>query len=190
MVKQAITFLAVCAFVATTCSCSQKEHWIPLFNGKNLDGWTPKIKGYPYGNNHNNTFIVEDSVLKVSYKAYDSFHNAFGHLFYKTPYSNYKFRMEYRFTGAQIAGGRPWAIRNSGIMIHCEDPKHMDLEQNFPVSIEVQLLYNKPHIGGGAVNTGDKWKSKENFPLKGGYISLQSESHPVEFKNIEILNLD
>ena len=258
MVKQAITFLAVCAFVAATCSCSQKEHWIPLFNGKNLDGWTPKIKGYPYGNNHNNTFIVEDSVLKVSYKAYDSFHNAFGHLFYKTPYSNYKFRMEYRFTGAQIAGGRPWAIRNSGIMIHCEDPKHMDLEQNFPVSIEVQLLggngvderatgnlctpgthvfyqdslvtehiinsssktyhgaqwvhveievrndsvikhfingkkvleYNKPHIGGGAVNTGDKWKSKENLPLKGGYISLQSESHPVEFKNIEILNLD
>ncbi|TBN02756.1 DUF1080 domain-containing protein [Hyunsoonleella flava] len=237
---------------------ANKEQWIKLFNGKNLEGWSPKIKGYALGDNYNNTFIVEDGILKVSYKAYDSFNNAFGHLFYKTPYSDYKFKMDYRFTGEQAPGGRAWALRNSGIMIHCEDPKGMELNQNFPVSIEVQLLggngvderatgnlctpgthvfykdslitehiiqsssktyhgdqwvhveievrndsiikhfingkevlrYSKPHIGGGAVNTGDKWLPKENQPLKGGYISLQSESHPVEFKNIELLVLD
>ncbi|MFS4482336.1 DUF1080 domain-containing protein [Hyunsoonleella sp. 2307UL5-6] len=260
MMRRNLILLFVFSFIlaSTVYSCKQNEQWIPLFNGKNLEGWTPKIKGYPFGENYNNTFIVEDEVLKVSYKAYDSFHNAFGHLFYKTPYSNYKFRMDYRFTGEQIAGGRPWALRNSGIMIHCENPKYMDLEQNFPVSIEVQLLggngvderstgnlctpgthvfykdslvtehiiksssktyhgeqwvhvdievrndsvikhfingekvleYTKPHIGGGAVNTGDKWKSKENQPLIGGYISLQSESHPVEFKTIELLILE
>lgn len=252
-------------FISYSCKQKQnevsfveKEQWIKLFNGKDLEGWTPKIKGYKYGDNHNNTFIVEEGILKVSYKAYDSFNNAFGHLFYKSPFSNYKLRMDYRFIGEQIAGGRPWAIRNSGIMIHCEDPKNMGLKQNFPVSIEVQLLggngiderstgnlctpgthvvykdslvtehiiksasktyhgdqwvhveievrndslikhfingkevlrYTKPHIGGKVDHNQEVWYSKANQPLKGGYISLQSESHPVEFKDIEIFNLD
>ena len=39
--------------------------WQPLFNGKNLDGWTPKIKGFELGDNHADTFRVEDGVLKV-----------------------------------------------------------------------------------------------------------------------------
>ncbi|PQV48342.1 uncharacterized protein DUF1080 [Jejuia pallidilutea] len=236
---------------------TKKETWIKLFNGKNLEGWTPKINGHKLGDNYKNTFIVEDDVLKVSYKNYDSFNNAFGHLFYKKPYSNYKFRMDYRFTGEQVLGGKPWAFKNSGVMIHCEDPKNMGLQQNFPVSIEVQLLggndtdarstgnlctpgthvfykdslvtehiiqsssktfhgeqwvnleievrndsiikhfingenvlsYTKPHIGGAVNYNQDIWKLKENQPLKGGYISLQSESHPIEFKNIELLEL-
>ncbi|HRZ82391.1 MAG TPA: DUF1080 domain-containing protein, partial [Candidatus Hydrogenedentes bacterium] len=36
--------------------------WVPLFNGKDLEGWTPKIKGYPLGENHGDTFRVEDGV--------------------------------------------------------------------------------------------------------------------------------
>ena len=42
--------------------------------------------------------------------------------------------------GKQIKGGPGWALRNSGIMLHCQDPKTMGLNQDFPVSIEVQLL--------------------------------------------------
>ena len=41
--------------------------WISLFNGKDLDGWTPKIKGYELGENYGDTFRVEDGVLKVAY---------------------------------------------------------------------------------------------------------------------------
>jgi Domain of Unknown Function (DUF1080) len=44
-----------------------EEGWIPLFNGKDLDGWKPKIKGYEAGENYGDTFRVEDGVLKVSY---------------------------------------------------------------------------------------------------------------------------
>jgi hypothetical protein len=47
------------------------------------------------------------------------------------------------------------------------------------------ISYNKPVIGGD-FNT---LKEKEGKPLKSGYISLQSESHPVEFKNIELMQL-
>jgi hypothetical protein len=46
--------------------------WIPLFNGKDLEGWTPKITGYEAGENYGDTFRVEDGVLKVSYDKYTS----------------------------------------------------------------------------------------------------------------------
>ena len=43
------------------------EKWIPMFNGKDLTGWTPKFTGSPAGENLLNTFRVEDGVLTVSY---------------------------------------------------------------------------------------------------------------------------
>ena len=133
-----------------TISCKEKpkeketievqENWQSLFNGKDLTDWIVKIKGYPLGKNPHHTFRVENGVIKVAYDGYDNFNNSFGHMFYKTPFSNYKFKMQYRFTGEQIEGGAGWAERNSGIMIHCQSPESISVNQNFPLSIEVQLL--------------------------------------------------
>ena len=33
------------------------------------------------------------------------------------------------------------------------------------------------------------WKSRANTPLKEGYIALQAESHPIDFRTVEVLNL-
>ena len=41
------------------------EDWIQLFNGRDLEGWIPKIRGYAAGDNFGNTFRVENGVLKV-----------------------------------------------------------------------------------------------------------------------------
>ena len=91
--------------------------WVPLFNGKNLDGWTPKITGYELGVNYADTFRVEDGVLKVRYDKYTGeFGGKFGHLFYKDKFSHYRLRVEYRFVGDQSKGGPGWATRNSGVM--------------------------------------------------------------------------
>ncbi len=261
-----------CSILAIlTISCKEKpetkkvetsketEKWVSLFNGKDLNDWTVKIKGHPAGDNYKNTFIVEDNCLKVNYDAYnDTFNSTFGHIYYNKAFSNYKLRLQYRFTGKQLSDGESWATANSGVMIHCEDPKNIGLDQNFPVSIEVQLLgglgtgerptanlctpgthvvidnkiatdhcfqsssktyhgdqwvkleievrndsiikhiindevvftYTKPQIGGSVDFNEEFWKSKEGIPLKKGYISLQSESHPIEFKTIEILELE
>ena len=111
-----------------------------LFNGKDLDGWTPKIKGYDAGENFGDTFRVEDGVLKVAYDKYPKFDGKFGHLFSETTYSNYRLRIEYRFVGDQCPGGPGWAFRNSGVMIHSQSPESMRKDQDFPVSIEVQFL--------------------------------------------------
>ena len=233
--------------------------WIQLFNGTNLDGWTPKITGYPLGSNYNHTFRVEDGLLKVSYDQYTNFTGQFGHLFWKQPLSNYVLRVEYRFVGKQTPGGPGWAFRNSGVMIHGEDPRDMELGQDFPSSIEVQLLGGsgsgkrttanlctpgthvvmdgkliKQHCTESTSKTyhGDQWVVAEieahgsklikhivegetvlSYPLPqlddgdghakkllqarggvaildGGSISLQAESHPVEFRKVELLMLN
>ena len=256
-----------CFFLFIGCKSSEKksesaavkENWVKLFNGKDLNDWIVKIKGHAVGENYKNTFIVENGILKVNYDAYTNFDDSFGHIFFNKPFSNYKLRMQYRFTGEQVKGGSGWATRNSGVMIHCENPKNMGLNQNFPVSLEVQLLgglsdgkerstgnlctpgthvtmnnvlitehcnnsnskthngdqwvnleievhndsiirhfingknvmtYEKPIIGGTVDYNEAVWKTREGTPLKSGYISLQSESHPTEFKNIEILVLE
>jgi hypothetical protein len=233
--------------------------WTSLFNGKDLTGWTPKFKGSALGENFLDTFRVEDGVIKVSYDHYKKFNGEFGHLFYKSPFSNYKLRVEYRFVGDQVQGGPGWGFRNSGAMIHCQPPETMGKDQEFPVSIEVQFLGGSgrgkrptanvcspgthivmdgklitQHCNESKSKTydGDQWVTVEaevhgngvirhfvngeqvieyekpqldssdpdgqklleqrhgERMLSGGYISLQAESHPIEFRKVEIMPLD
>jgi hypothetical protein len=117
------------------------QGWVPLFNGRNLDGWRPKITGYDAGVNFGDTFRVVGGVLKVAYDQYGgAFNGRFGHLFHKDTFSYYRLRVEYRFVGAQAPGGPDWAVRNSGVMLHGETPEAMTRDQEFPTSIEVQFL--------------------------------------------------
>jgi len=247
-----ISILLISLFIV---SCNnKKEDWIQLFNGKDLIGWEFKIKGSPLNENYKNTFRVEDGVMKVSYDEYEKFNAEYGHIFYKEPFSHYKLRIEYRFTGNQAEGGESWAFRNSGVMLHSQSPASMLIDQDFPVSIEGQflggdgvserptgnvctpgtnivmngelitqhctnstsktyhgdawvhaefvvlgdsiihhiiegdtvLIYTKPQIGG---DLPDGFPLEEGTLLKEGYICLQAESHPVEFRKVEILKL-
>lgn len=233
--------------------------WIQLFNGKNLDGWTPKIRYHEAGENFGNTFRVEDGLLKVRYDAYgDDFNERFGHLFYDRPFSHYRLRIEYRFVGEQCPGGPGWAVRNSGAMLHGEAPQTMAKNQDFPASIEVQLLggngtdprttanlctpgtnvvmdgrivYRHCTQSNSKTYHGDQWVTVEievrgnevikhivdgenvlsytqpelddrdaharelaekagTKMLSSGTISLQSESHPIDFRKVELLPLN
>lgn len=235
----------------------KNENWVQLFNGKDLDNWDIKITGFPLGMNYGNTFRVEDGLLKVRYDQYKNFDGHFGHIFYRKPYSHYRLRVEYRFVGQQCPGGASWAYKNSGIMIHGQSAESMDVNQDFPVSIEAQLLggdegevrptlnvctpgtnivfdgklYTEHcHLSTAKTYTGDQWVTAElevqgdsiirhiidgkvvleyskpqlderdvNYQkllppngdkmLRKGTISLQSESHPVDFRKVELLNL-
>lgn len=148
---------------------ADKSEWIQLFNGKNLDGWIPKIRYHELGENFGDTFRVEDGVLKVAYDQYEGpFKERFGHLFYKSKFSHYILRVEYRFTGDQIEGGPGWAIRNSGLMLHGEDPKGMAKDQDFPHSIEVQLLGGHP---------GQKVRPTLNLCTPGTNVMMDGKLH-------------
>ncbi|MEO6080750.1 MAG: DUF1080 domain-containing protein [Steroidobacteraceae bacterium] len=229
--------------------------WIQLFNGRDLSDWTPKFTKHDLGENFNNTFRVEDGLLKVRYDKWSMFNGEFGHLFYKEPFSYYLLAAEYRFVGEQVAGGPGWANRNNGLMLHSQHPKTMLKNQQFPDSLEVQLLgglgtgprttvnlctpgtnvvyqgklhtqhctnstsptfdgdqwvrvevlvhgselirhivggqtvleYSKPTIDGSSTDGGVKI---DGTPVTGGYITVQAETAPIDFRKVELLNLE
>lgn len=139
------SLIALLATVTVSSVCladspSPDRPWVPLFNGKNLDGWTPKFAKHPLGENYADTFVVEDGILKVDYSKYGKFDRQFGHLYTDLSYSHYILRMEYRFVGKMMPDAPHYVNLNSGVMIHSQPPQSMTLEQEFPASIEVQFL--------------------------------------------------
>ncbi|WP_246858990.1 DUF1080 domain-containing protein [Chitinophaga sp. XS-30] len=246
------------ALICGACSAQKtKKGWTQLFNGKDLKDWDIKITGHQLNDNNGNTFRVQNGNLAVSYENYKAFDEQYGHIFHKKKFSAYLLVMEYRFVGEQVAGGPGWAIRNSGAMIHSQSAASMGVNQDFPISIEVQLLggtgrgkrstanlctpgtnvvmndklitahcvdsksktydgeqwvtaevlvlgdsiikhivekdtvlvYEKPQIGGGNVSNADPALLQQGKLLSEGYISLQSESHPVEYRKVELFDL-
>ena len=141
-----IFYLLLIALVCQSCNNNDdkkeigKEDWESLFNGKDLTGWDIKIKDHPLNENYKNTFRIEDSMIRVDYSDYEKFDNQFGHLYSHKPYSFYKLKLQYRFVGDHLADAPEWADRNSGVMIHSQPAQSVNLNQNFPVSLEFQFL--------------------------------------------------
>jgi len=247
----ALAFIIGLVLFSTPSFAQKNMKWKQLFNEKDLNDWQIKIRHHELNENYANTFRVNEGQIQVRYDEYDAFNEQFGHLFYKEPYSSYLIGVEYRFVGDQVKGGPGWAYRNSGIMVHGQDPATMTKDQDFPNSIEVQLLGGngrdqrstanlctpgtqyvkdgkliKQHCTNSTSKTfhGDQWTRVEVLVIKdslivhyangeevmrytkpqldpingktegelltGGSISLQSESHPVDFRKVEIIDLE
>jgi len=57
------------------------------------------------------------------------------------------------------------------------------------VNGETVLQYEKPQYGGGNVAGHDPALKRDGEIITSGSISLQAESHPIEFRKVELLNL-
>jgi hypothetical protein len=51
------------------------------------------------------------------------------------------------------------------------------------------LQYSKPTMGGGVVNGYDSALWAPGKPLNSGFIALQSEGQPIDFRRVELKNL-
>jgi len=237
----------------TDWRAAPSQDWQELFNGRNLDGWVMKLANHDLGDNYRDTFRVENGLIRVMYDKYDEFGARFGHLFYKKKLSYYVVSVDYHFFGEQAKGGPSYARLNSGVMVHSQAPETILKDQDWPISVEAQLLagnrttmnvctpgteifmhgemvkahctnstskvypddawvtvqvevlgaekvrhiidgqtvleYEKPMIGGGVANRYDPKIKVDGTVLTEGYIALQAESQPVEFKNVKLLNL-
>lgn len=160
--------IAITGFVSCTTTEGQtaaEEDWTQLFNGENLDGWDIKVTGYDLNENYANTVLVEDGLMKVRYDDYESFDGQFTHIFYEEPFSYYRLQVEYRFVGDQAPNGPAWATRNNGIMFHSQSAESMERDQDFPDSIEYQLL------GGD----GENVRSNGNICTPGTHVVVDGE---------------
>lgn len=144
--------VAALACLIITPITADDSTWLPLFNGRDLTGWTIKIAKRPLGENFANTFRVEDGILKVSYDGYEKFDQQYGHLFTNVAYSRYILRMEYRFTGKMMPDAPSYVNLNSGVMLHAQSPQSMRPDQGFPASLEMQFLADE---GKGHRQTGN-----------------------------------
>lgn len=132
-------FLATMSLLLGAAPAPQPQ-WQPIFDGKSLDGWTPKITGRALGDDPLHMFIVKDGAIRVSYDGYKAFNGEFGHLFWKRPLKAFRIRFEYRLFGKSLPGIKVWQATNSGLMFHAQPPQTVRRDQDFPVSVEMQLL--------------------------------------------------
>jgi len=147
--------LVLTTFVSCTKQTTQQkaeEEWISLFNGKDLTGWTPKFQHHEVGDNYAHTFRVVDGSIRVNYDDYETFDNRFGHLFYKDPFSSFHLKFSYRFTSQHMKDAPDYIYRNSGIMFHSQAPETILKEQDWPISVEYQILADE---GKGPRPTGN-----------------------------------
>ncbi|HMP93999.1 MAG TPA: DUF1080 domain-containing protein, partial [Phnomibacter sp.] len=120
------------------------QQWQPLFNGKDLTNWIVKIHGHETGDNYAQTFRADSGMIRVRYDGYQEFKDRFGHLFYHIPYGYYKLRFEYRFAQPWRTDAPGYTQLNSGVMFHAQDPRTILKEQDWPISVEFQLLAGLP----------------------------------------------
>jgi len=110
----------------------------PLFNGRDLSGWTADVPEKDTNPSAPDSFIVRNGMLV-------SLGTPPGHLLTASAYRNYRLEVEYRFPG------KPG---NCGVLVHASTPRA--LYKMFPQSIEVQMMHE---------NAGDFWCIKENIEV-------------------------
>lgn len=152
-----VTLLIVGMFAFLPATIAQEKKTIPLFNGKNLDGWYTFVKSKGKGNDPDKVFSVEDGVIRVS-------GTEFGCITTNEEYENYSLEVEYN-VGEHSYGSRKGKAFDSGILIHSngKDGAYGDVWMK---SIEIQI------IEGG---TGDFYVVSEN---KDENFSLTSTIDP------------
>ena len=96
-------------------------------------------------------------------------------------------------------------MKGAMVRAHCTNSSSRIYGNDEWVAVEVEVLgserirhliggqtvlqYERPSIGGGVANGFDPAIKKDGTILERGYIGLQAESQPVEFRNVRLLNL-
>jgi hypothetical protein len=111
---------------------------IPLWNGRDLAGWTADVPARDADPGGPPSFVVRDGLLV-------SLGNPPGHLVTDRSYRDYRLEVEYRFPGK---GG------NCGVLVHASTPRA--LYKMFPRSIEVQMMSG---------DAGDFWVIREDIEV-------------------------
>jgi hypothetical protein len=110
-----------------------EDGWVSLFNGMNLDGWTPGPTGAAL-------FAADTAAGEPAIHVYptqaDQSNQAQATLRTNESYSSYVFHAEYKW-GTKRFGGRAQSDRDNGICFHIVSP--LPTNDQWPTSIEFQL---------------------------------------------------
>lgn len=115
---------------------TQNAESVPLFNGKNLDGWYTFLKNRGRDNDPNNVFTVQDGILHISGEE-------FGCITTNEEYENYKLLVEYKYDidndSAKTPSSEKGVARDGGLLLNStgEDGGYSGIWMH---SIEVNII--------------------------------------------------
>ncbi len=139
MARRCVLLVAIAAAFSILVLCSarayaQKEtgEVIKLFNGKDLSGLYPFVRGGKPGEDPEGVFTVKDGMIYIKGRPA-------GYLMTEKEYENYRVVIEYKWVVDEKGRGGG----NSGLLVHCQPP-----DKVWPKSLECQMMYK---------NEGDFW---------------------------------
>jgi hypothetical protein len=189
------------------------QGWVPLFNGKNFDGWRFHLGNE--GGDNKGTFTVEDGIILCSGRPT-------GYIYTEKSFSNYILKYEWAFEQPENLKNDAAFRGNNGCLIHIGEKNTLGI---WPLSIEVQGMHRQAGLIlpiprnvkcertfdkealAQAINPVGQWSTMEidvnggdmlikingtvvstvkNCELTSGPIRLQSEGAPIRWKNIRI----
>src|SRR5262249_43555053 len=110
------------------------DGWVPLFNGKDLDGWSTYFDGRARNGKTDDLVRVEDGVIHLYPTGADGEARPAGYLATDKAYSYYQLRFEYKW------GDKRSAPRAGGLMYHVVGPDRL-----WPRGLECRL--DEGHVG-------------------------------------------
>jgi hypothetical protein len=160
------TLLALAALALPLTLPAAEDGFVPLFDGKTLDGWTFIVKPDKDGKRADpkDTWSVANGVIRCTGKPN-------GCMVTAKEYGDYTLRLKWRWPSEGKGG-------NSGVLIHVQDEKY------WPTSIEAQLLTGR---AGDFLLTNppdaklDVDKSRQDPKLERRFFRIETKE-PVEKK--------
>ncbi len=124
---------ALAAGLAGVAAEPGKDGFVPLFNGKDLTGWTHFFNGRDKGAAVDDLVRVEDGTIHIYPEGKDGDKRPFGYLLTAREYSHYHLRCEYKW-GAKRFAPKAQAKRDSGVLYHVVGP-----DKVWPRCVECQV---------------------------------------------------
>lgn len=120
-------------FYESAIADSRGKEWVPLFNGKNLDGWRIWIRGLEPGNDPERIFQVVNKEIHVYRDQPHGTKMPYGVLVTDDTFSDYRLQFEYQW-GEKKFIPRMESVRDAGLLYHV-----VGREIVWPTSVECQV---------------------------------------------------
>lgn len=115
---------------ATAESKPENDGWIPLFNGKNLDGWYSYLESDGKNKDPRGVFKVEDGMIHILDVPMSGGKSNNGYLATTKDFSNVRIHAAYKWGAKRAYEGK----RNSGLLYLAVGPDAI-----YPTSLELQI---------------------------------------------------
>lgn len=111
--------------------------WKPLFNGRDLDGWSVSVENAPEGADPKGHIVVRDGCIHMYADTAEDQYGDFGVIVSDGSYSRFHLELEYAW-GPKKFAPRKDKLRDAGLLYHIADPGKR-IFGIWPVSMESQI---------------------------------------------------